>query len=286
MYRQQMEITIVQGNHNELKPFLYNLLRSYPELSKKNIEKILSNENMIEFKKAFTSPSANPDFNYEFYEMMGDSTANNCVVWYFQRRFFPEPEKVITKKGTMTPLAIMSRLKQEGASVRQYSKFANNLGFLPYITMTNLEQTKPIKILEDVFEAFIGCLVYHCDKIFGLHTGFTIVYPFIQKLFDREEISIEKEKLYEPKSLLNEDITKFPKGFAKFQYEHVHNKDADNPKDRFYTKAVLTELSSNKILVETPQFNGTTKQENEQKAAKFLLNMKDYKDLKKILNIP
>ena len=133
MNKQQIEVTIVQGDHNNLKQFIYNLLRTYPELSKKNIEKILSDENMIEFKKAFTSPQANPDYNYEFYEMLGDSTSNNCVVWYFQRRFFPEPEKVITKKGTMTPVAIMSRLKQEGASVRQYSKFAKNLGskFIP-----------------------------------------------------------------------------------------------------------------------------------------------------------
>ena len=286
MNKQQVEITIVQGDHNGLKPFLFNLLRTYPELSKKNIEKILSDGNMVEFKKAFTSPSANPDYNYEFYEMLGDSTSNNCVVWYFQRRFFPEPERVITKKGTMTPVAVMSRLKQEGASVRQYSKFAKNLGFLPYITMTNIEESKPIKILEDVFESFIGCLVYHCDKIFGLHTGFTIAYPFIQKLFDNEDISIEKEKLYEPKSLVNEDITKLPKGFAKFEYKHIHNKDTEEPQYRFYTKAVLTEIVSNKVLIETPQFNGSSKQENEQKAAKFLLNMREYKILKQRFNIP
>ena len=79
MNKQQVEITIVQGDHNGLKPFLFNLLRIYPELSKKNIEKILSDENMVEFKKAFTSPSANSDYKYEFYEMLGDSTSNNCV---------------------------------------------------------------------------------------------------------------------------------------------------------------------------------------------------------------
>lgn len=285
MNKQPLEVTIVKGNHDELKQFLYNLLRTYPELSKKNIEKILSNENMVEFKKAFTSPSADPEYNYEFYEMMGDSTANNCVVWYFQRRFFPEPEKIIVDKGTMTPVAIMSRLKQEGASVRQFSKFSTYLGFLPYITMTNIEQNKPIKILEDVFEAFIGCLVYHCDKIFGLHTGFTIVYPIIQKLFDREDISIEREKLYEPKSLLNEDITKLRKFNIKFEYVHIDNRSADIPKERFITKAILSNNSNNTIIIQTPDYKGSTKQENEQKAAKYILNLKEYKDLKKFFNI-
>lgn len=285
MYKQQIEITIVEGNHNELKSFLFNILRTYPELSRKNIEKILSDENMIEFKKVFTTPSANPEYNYEFYEMLGDSTSNNCVVWYFQRRFFPEPEKVITKKGTMAPVAIMSRLKQEGASVRQYSKFARELGFQPYITMTNIEETKPMKILEDVFEAFIGCLVYHCDKIFGLHTGFTIAYPFIQKLFDKENISIEREKLYEPKSMVNEDITKFPKGLFKLKYEHVNNPNIENHQERFIGKAVIYD-NTNRVVIETPEFRSSNKLENEQKAARFLLNMKDYKILKQRFNIP
>lgn len=286
MYKQQIEVTIVQGKHDELKMFLFNILRTYPELSRKNIEKILSDEHMVEFKKAFTTPNANPNYNYEFYEMLGDSTSNNCVVWYFQRRFFPEPEKVITKKGTMTPVAIMSRLKQEGASVRQYSKFARELGFLPFITMTNIEESKPMKILEDVFEAFIGCLVYHCDKIFGLHTGFTIAYPFIQKLFDKENISIEREKLYEPKSILNEDITKLPKGFAKFKYEHINNPNTENHQERFISKAVLYDYNTNRVIIETPEFRSSNKLENEQKAARYLLNMKDYKNLKQKFNIP
>ena len=288
MNKQQVEITIIKGKHDELKQFLYNLLHTYPELSKKNIDKILSDETMIEFKKAFTSPSAEPEpgQNYEFYELLGDSTANNCIVWYFQRRFFPKLENQHSDKSNMTPIAIMSRLKQEGASVRQFSKFSNYLGFLPYITMTNIEQNKPIKVLEDVFEAFLGCLVYHCDKIFGLHTGFTIVYPIIQKLFDRQDFSMEREKLYEPKSLLNEDITKFRKFNIKFEYVHIDNRGADIQNEKFITKAVLLNGTDNSIIIETPKFKGTTKQENEQKAAKFLLNLKEYKDMKQYYNIP
>jgi dsRNA-specific ribonuclease len=288
MNKQQVEITIIKGKHDELKQFLYNLLHTYPELSKKNIDKILSDETMIEFKKAFTSPSAEPEpgQNYEFYELLGDSTANNCIVWYFQRRFFPKLENQHSDKSNMTPIAIMSRLKQEGASVRQFSKFSNYLGFLPYITMTNIEQNKPIKVLEDVFEAFLGCLVYHCDKIFGLHTGFTIVYPIIQKLFDRQDFSMEREKLYEPKSLLNEDITKLRKFNIKFEYVHIDNRGADIQNEKFITKAVLLNGTDNSIIIETPKFKGTTKQENEQKAAKFLLNLKEYKDMKQYYNIP
>jgi hypothetical protein len=79
-------ITIVNGKHDELCNFIFSLLREYPELSRKNIEKLLTEEVMEQFKKAFTTPDANPNNNYEFYELLGDSTANNCIVWYFQRR--------------------------------------------------------------------------------------------------------------------------------------------------------------------------------------------------------
>jgi dsRNA-specific ribonuclease len=283
MQRTIVPITIVEGKHNELKSFISDLLRNYPELSRKNIDKLLTDEHMIEFKKAFTSPSVNPNFNYEFYEMLGDSTANNCIVWYFHRRFFPKPEEITTSKGTMTPLAIMGRLKQEGASVRKFSKFSRELGFQPYITMTNIEESKPTKVLEDVFEAFIGCLVYHCDKVFGFHTGFTIAYPFIQKLFDKEEILITKETLYEPKSILNEDITKFPKGYT-LNYISRDNKDMKTLNERFYTKAVIYDKNKN-ILIETPEFLGPDKQSNEQKSAKYILNLYEYKQLKKMFNL-
>ena len=286
MYKQQTEITIIKGNHDGLKTFIFDTLRKYTNISKKNIELILSDKNMIEFKKAFTTPLADPMYNYEFYEMLGDSTSNNCVVWYFQRRFFPEPETLITSKGTMNPVAVMGRLKQEGASVRQYSKFANHLGFLPYITMTNIDNTRVAKILEDVFEAFIGCLVYHSEKIFGLHIGLTIVYPILQKLFDREDISIEKEKLYEPKSLVNEDITKLPKNYAKLKYEHIYNENTDNPALRFYTKAIIYENSNNNILIETTGVYGSNKQDNEQKVARILLKMDSYQSLKNKFGIP
>lgn len=283
MFKTQIPVTIIEGNHKELKPFLFNLLKEYAELSSKNIDVLLSDENMIEFKKAFTSPNVNPDFNYEFYEVLGDSTSNNCIVWYFQRRFFADVEHIKTSKGSMGPVAIMGRLKQIGFSDVQFSKFAKTLGLMPYITMTNIDETRSMKILEDVFESFIGCLVYNCDKNFGLHTGYVIAYAIIQKLLDSEEISLERESLYEPKSIINEDITKFPKGF-KLNYLHTENKNPEKYNEKFITRAVIVD-NNNNVLIETPVYVASNKQENEQKAAKYLLTNNNYKNLKKMYNI-
>ena len=130
---------------------------------------------------------------------------------------------------------------------------------------------------------FIGCLVYNCDKNFGLHTGYVIAYAIIQKLLDQEEISLERESLYEPKSIINEDITKFPKGF-KLNYLHTENKNPEKYNEKFITKAVIVD-NNNNVLIETPVYTASNKQENEQKAAKYLLTNNNYKNLKRMYNI-
>jgi len=274
-------VTIIEGNHNGLRNHIMKLLYEYPELRKENIDKILTEENMIEFKKAFTTSNADPNFNYQFYEFLGDSTANNCIIWYFQRRFFSDVKSVSLIKDTMSPLAIMSRLKQEGTSVRKFSKFSKDkLKFMPYITMTNLERDNPTKVLEDVFESFIGCLVYHIDKIFGCHMGYNIAYSFIEKLYEDEDISLKKEDLYEYKSLLNEDLTKFPKNI-KMKYNTSQN---PNPNSTFDTKFISTGILYNedtgKILLSSNQFYGSNKGETEKLVAKDMFNKKEYKILR------
>jgi hypothetical protein len=119
-----------------------------------------------------------------------------------------------------------------------------------------------------------------------LHTGFTIAYPFIQKLFDNENISIEREKLYEPKSLLNEDVTKLGNYNIKLEYKHIDNRATRINNEKYITKAILYNSRDNTIIIETPEYRGATKQETEQKAARYIINLKEYKELKKYYNIP
>jgi len=244
MQRTIVPITIVEGKHNELKSFISDLLRNYPELSRKNIDKLLTDEHMIEFKKAFTSPSVNPNFNYEFYEMLGDSTANNCIVWYFHRRFFPKPEEITTSKGTMTPLAIMGRLKQEGASVRKFSKFSRELGFQPYITMTNIEESKPTKVLEDVFEAFFGAMCYLFDSTEEVNCGYNIVSFIIKnlviehKILDR--ISVDPKDLEDPGTMLKEIYDTLRNVNKENTYEFKKDTEVDPLTSKFRVTLVLT----------------------------------------------
>ena len=280
--RPQIELEIEQyGDHENLKEFIYDILNKIAKLREDKIKNLLTDKVMVEFKKVFTTANANPNENYEFYELLGDSSANNCVVWYFQRKFFDNVENINKDKqsGTMNPVAVMSRLKQEGASVRKYSKFSEELGFRKYITYTNHDRIN--KVLEDVFEAFIGCLVYHCDKIFGIHTGNTTIYPIIEYLFNKENITIDEKSLYDSKSRLNNDITKM-QGIS-FKYVHKENPNFNyeiNKNDRFFTKLILIENSNKNVLVETEEIFGPNKPENEKKVANKLLKMSEYEVIK------
>ena len=56
------------------------------------------------------------------------------------------------------------------------------------------------------------------------------------------------------------------------------------PTERFLTRAVIFDMYQN-VLIETPEFVGKDKQSNEQKSAKYLLQMNDYIQLKKRFNI-
>ena len=277
-------VPIVYGDRTNFREHIRNILKNYGELKTENIDKLTTPECMNEFNKAFTTFHANNDENYDFYEILGDSTANNCIVWYFQRRFFPDIKKVDVSRGTMRSVAILSRLKQEGASTKQFSKFANRLNLQPFITMTEIEKRESLfKISEDVFEAFLGCLVYHCDLIFRKHIGFGVVYNILEKLFDTEDIKINEEKLYDAKSLLNNDATKLRNHGIIIDYVSIDQRA--NPelyeKNMWFNVRLVIKDNFNRIILSSSEYNGKNVNEMKQKAAKEMLEMKDYKELKR-----
>lgn len=77
----------------------------------------LLTDNIDQYQVAFTAPSYNPITNYEMYEMLGDSTANEAMVWYFYN-LFPQlhcPQGV----------KIIARLKINNSNTESFSAFQN-----------------------------------------------------------------------------------------------------------------------------------------------------------------
>lgn len=173
------------------------------------------------YRAAFISPSFDPLNNYELYEKLGDATANEAIVWYFYT-IFPQLRCPAGVK-------VIASLKNLYASTEYFSKFAETLGFWPYVKATADEiksKEKKQKLLEDVFEAFLGATKLILLEKFGFYgTGNEIVYSIIKSLLDGYKISLEEEDLYDAKTRLKEF---FDKPYIRSKFGRVEYKLQDN----------------------------------------------------------
>lgn len=176
-------------------------------------------QGIAEYRKAFTAPSIDADDNYEIYELLGDSTANEALVYYFYY-LFPQ---LRCKNGPK----IISRLKINYANTESFSKFAEEFNFLPYIKALPEELAdldKRAAIMEDVFEAFLGVT----KILLAEHTGYVgvgnqIVYNIIKSLMDRRNILLSPEELYDTKTRLKEvfDRKNIRDQYGTLKYQYI-----------------------------------------------------------------
>lgn len=187
-----------------LRGFIKGLLEE-ARVNEKHINEILSPENMKEMEMAFTHSSFDSVNNYELYEYLGDGSVNEFVPYYIRERF----PNIISVKW-------LTRIKHNLVSKKQLAKLARNRGIEKYIRMSQeIQELKKKKqfeknkdymsILEDVMEAFIGCLIIIIQKSGRSHgVAVQIVHNLLRSFFDQEEIDIEYSKVFDPISRLKE----------------------------------------------------------------------------------
>jgi dsRNA-specific ribonuclease len=162
-----------------------------------DIINILTSKSCIEeFKKSLTTIFYDNINNYEFYEILGDATINKCVTWYFQRRF-PQFRKAGGVK-------FLTRLKINIISTDGFASLSEKIGIAKYVRKTENEGIEPEKLLEDIFESFLGCLEFLVDSYVEKHKGYSIVYSVVEYLLDKINFDVSYEKLLDPKSRLKE----------------------------------------------------------------------------------
>jgi len=255
-------------------------------LGSKYLDEFTDESSMIEFTKAFTHKSIDPVENYEFYEILGDSTTNKVVVWYFIRRFPEVFNDAKGKGGNMGPVAIMARLKQNGVSKSTYSQFSETLQFWDFIRRSEEENKNRRKLMEDVFEAFCGCLELLVDTKVTEHCGYGIIYKIMKTLMDSTEVSLERKDLYDPKSRLNEIILGY-KGRLKIDYDVFDDISTKTSEDknayqrRYNVRVVITDKNSGKKF-SSRNFYGAIKKDAEKKSAEDILKT----DITKIFGDP
>jgi dsRNA-specific ribonuclease len=197
----------------KFKTFIISLLEKC-RLKPTLIQDLLTSKNdnfsgLELYSHAFTHKSIHPENNYEYYEWMGDSTANNCVCWYLTTRF-PQLKKPKAVK-------ILARLKINLGSKKTFYELSQKLGFWDYIsageeqikrngefTTIIVKQVKKKDLLEDTLEAFIGVTQTLIDTHLKEGAGFRFCYNFIKRLYDETDISLAYTDLYDAKTRLKE----------------------------------------------------------------------------------
>lgn len=154
------------------------------------------------YEKAFTHASyfhenSESPGDYDRLEFIGDGVLDLVVAHLIYKAF---PEKA------SGPLSKMRSSLVRGPAL---SKYATEFGFGDFIKISkgelrNSDNKIQQRILEDVFEAFIGA--YYLDH------GYEKVYQLIEKIFHDDIINYDESNLFDYKSKLQEVVQSDLKG--------------------------------------------------------------------------
>lgn len=159
------------------------------------LEKLnISPKHISLYEQAFTHPSYNADANtkhhdYERLEFLGDGVIDFIIA---ELAFVSRPE---LEQGNLT------KMRAALVSTNGLSEIARNLGMDKYIRLGNSfsgDISQANRILEDVFEAFIGALY--------LDQGFVNTKNVLVSLFIDKVKKFNVETLYDYKSKLQEEV--------------------------------------------------------------------------------
>ena len=104
---------------------------------------------------------------------------------------------------------VVARLKINYSSKKCFSKIANDLGFWKLILASDDDKFhQRDDLLEDSFEAFVGAIEMIADREFGMGTSSAVAYNFVKNIFDKMDISLQYEDLFDSKTRLKEIVDK------------------------------------------------------------------------------
>lgn len=210
---------------------------------------------MHEYELAFTHASYNSDVktiheDYERLEYVGDSVLS-LVIADLSYAQFPNMGQ-----------GDLSRLRAHIVQGKSLAKKADHYQFYEYIQAGKsikgqIKSSK--KLLEDVFEAFLGAVYF--DQ------GIEFTFDLVKKIFQKDIVNFKIEDLTDYKSQLQEEMQS-EKRFVK--YEVMEEKGRSQDKE--FTIRVVFSDTNNKVILGTGI--GKSKKAAEQMAAKNALEKK------------
>ncbi|QIH04860.1 RNaseIII [Dasineura jujubifolia toursvirus 2a] len=192
------------------------------------IDKLLQTS-LNRFQAAFTTRNYDNQFNYEYFEQLGDLSINKFIVTYMSKKF----PHLRSSQG----VGVLATIRILYGSKDMLSSLSEKYGFDKFIRFTSTEAVDKSKfkdILEDVFEAFFGALEYSIDNLYFNGMGYISVYNVLEKIFDSIDIKIDYKSLVDAKTRLNELKDEFKLG--------IQYKDRRLPNGSFQTTLLVNNV--------------------------------------------
>ena len=227
MYNDMNEkLTFYYGLRNQsFKNLLWNILRK-GKLKEHYINCLLTPEALAEYDKAFTSSTISSHVdptsgkievnkiisnNYETYEKLGDGIFDNFIGWYAFRRF--------GEVNNLEQVKLLHIIRSKYGSKKEFAPISESLGFWPYISSSVYARNhEKKKLLEDVFEAFLGVTSFILDKNFRNGVGYAICYDILSSIFDNIKFSTDFSEMIDY-------VTKLKQVFDKVKNVRIEYQD-------------------------------------------------------------
>lgn len=227
MYNDMNEkLTFYYGLRNQsFKNLLWNILKK-GKLKEHYINCLLTPEALVEYDKAFTSSTISSHVdptsgkievnkiisnNYETYEKLGDGIFDNFIGWYAFRRF--------GEVNNLEQVKLLHIIRSKYGSKKEFAPISESLGFWPYISSSVYARNhEKKKLLEDVFEAFLGVTSFILDKNFRNGVGYAICYDILASIFDNIKFSTDFSEMIDY-------VTKLKQVFDKVKNVKIEYQD-------------------------------------------------------------
>ena len=212
-------------NYDDFRAFLTRMI-ARGRVPQKYIDAFLSEKGMANFRKAFVHASwnADPSENYEGYEFFGDSVISQFVAFYIAYRW----PHIKTSKW-------MSKIDHNLVGRKWIGRLAQNEGLSGFVLFGNSGAAKGkgpnfdmitalqanrdaatndpyLAMMEDVMEAFFGCLMLTIlatknpttGVLFSHGAATQVCHNILRTFFDPVEISVAFEDVFDAVSRLKE----------------------------------------------------------------------------------
>ena len=238
----------------ELKSFIKETFL-LTKTKKKYIETLTSPEALSYYTTAFTDSSYDEDNNYKYFRTLGQISLHKIVMWYLFNRF---------KKEKPSQLTLMKNNFIESKKIGKNIEEKLLKGFSSFILCNDVNID--IKMIQKVFEAFIGVTELFINKKYKKGIGYVVVNKFCLYLLDNiDDADFTCDK--DPKTKLKEFMQT-----PEMKYNYEINSETEKDEKSIFKVSIYLKNKTNKTVTLIGEGNSNTTINAEKEASSNSIN--------------